>query len=93
MKQRYMTRGAEVTLPFWLRTVLWMLWDSVPTTTRDNLQIFRLTASADSQKIVHTQEQPPYEQELDLPAEDAVTQKVYMIDDGSYVTMLLAEEY
>lgn len=65
----------------------------MPPENRDYLQVFQLTASPGLQKIVHKQEQPPYEQELDFAAEDAVTQKVYIIEDADYVTMLLAEEY
>ena len=60
---------------------------------KDYLQIFRLSRTATGQRIEHEQEQPPYQKVLDVPCEDAVSAKVYIIDDGTHVTMLLADEY
>ena len=48
---------------------------------------------ATGQHIVHEQEQPPYRYELDVPCDDAVNAKVFVIDDLTHSTMLLAEEY
>ena len=45
------------------------------------------------QHIIHEQEQPPYRYELDVPCDDAVNAKVFVIDDLTHSTMLLAEEY
>ena len=45
------------------------------------------------QKIVHTQEQPPYEKEYILLTDEIVTEKVFVIDDETHHTFLLAEEY
>ena len=36
---------------------------------------------------------PPYRYELDVPCDDAVDAKVFVIDDLTHSTMLLAEEY
>ena len=60
---------------------------------RDYLQIFRLSRTVTGQHIEHEQEQLPYRRTLDVPCEDAVGAKVYIIDDGTHVTMLLADEY
>ena len=46
-----------------------------------------------AQKIVHTQEQPPYEKEYILLTDEIVTEKVFVIDDETHHTFLLAEEY
>ena len=43
--------------------------------------------------FVHEQEQPLYRYELDVPCDDAVNAKVFVIDDSTHSTMLLAEEY
>lgn len=56
-------------------------------------QRFRLTKTPTGQHIVRTQEQPPYRYELDVPCTDSVDEKVYVIDDGTHSTMLLASEY
>ena len=45
------------------------------------------------QHIVHTQEQPPYRYELDVHCKCAIDAKVYVIDDKTHSTMLLASEY
>ena len=47
------------------------------------------------QKIVHEQEVPKFRKEYYVPVCEGgvVDNKVYVIDDGDYCTMLLAEEY
>ena len=55
--------------------------------------MFILTKTPTVQHIVHKQEQPPYRYELDVPCDDAVNAKVFVIDDLTHSTMLLAEEY
>ena len=35
----------------------------------------------------------PYQQELDVPCSDAIDAKIFVIDDTTHSTMLLAEEY
>ena len=60
---------------------------------QDYLQVFTLTKTPANQHIIHEQEQPPYRYELDVPCDDAVNAKVFVIDDLTHSTMLLAEEY
>ena len=55
--------------------------------------MFTLTKTPTGQHIVHEQEQPQYRYELDVPCDDAVNAKVFVIDDLTHSTMLLAEEY
>ena len=50
-------------------------------------------AQSDHSASVHTQEQPPYRHELDIPYKYATDAKVYVIDDKTHSTMLLASEY
>ena len=90
---KYLTREVQHTLPQWLVLVLWSLIDRIPDAQRDYLQVFQLTCTASGQHITHEQEQPPYAYELDVPCEDAITAKIYVIDDQTHSTMLLAEEY
>lgn len=92
-ENRFITRGIEAEIPHWLRNLMWFLRDSVEIDSKDHLQVFRLTKVSTGQHIVHIQEQPPYRRELSVPCEDAVTTKVYIIDDETHVTMLLASEY
>ncbi len=92
-EKRYITRGIQAELPGWLVNLLWFLRDGMEVEKKDYLQIFRLSRTATGQRIEHEQEQPPYKKTLDVPCEDAVSAKVYIIDDGTHVTMLLADEY
>ena len=87
-----LTRGVENSLPRWLIHLLWHMV-LTPETEQDFLQIFRLTRTERGQQIIHEQEQPPYKRELTVPCEDAVDAEIYVIDDGTVSTMLLAEEY
>ena len=90
---KYLTRGIQCTLPAWLVILLWYLIDRIPNEQQDYLQVFRLTRTAAGQHIAHSQEQPPYSYEMDVPCGDAVSAKIYVIDDQTHSTMLLAEEY
>ena len=91
-EKRYITRGIQAELPGWLVNLLWFLRDGMQVEKKDYLQIFRLSRMATGQRIEHEQEQPPYKKTLDVPCENAVDAKVYIIDDGTHVTMLLADE-
>ena len=93
MEKRFMTIGVAERIPVWLQNLLWHLRDTMQVKPRDYLQVFALTRSEDAQTIIHTQEQLDYRKVLTVPAADAVTEKIYIIEDPDHVTMLLAEEY
>ena len=91
--QKFLTRGIESEIPAWLVHLMWHMVLTMETEEKDYLQIFTLTKSSTGQHIVHEQEQPPYHYELDVACDDAVNAKVFVIDDLTHSTMLLAEEY
>ena len=93
MKKKYITSGIAVRVPVWLQNLLWHMRDMMQVERRDYLQVFNLSRSDGTQTIIHTQEQPDYRKVLVVPAADAVTEKVYIIEENDHVTMLLAEEY
>ena len=90
---RYATRGVTTTVPLMLQIILWDLIDSMEVAEKDYLQVFRLSAESGKQKITHTQEQPEYSKEYLFPSEDPIKAKIFVIDDETHTTMLLAEEY
>ena len=90
---KYLTRGVQSTIPGWLVILLWHLIEIMSAEQKDYLQVFRLARTGTGQHITHTQEQPPYQYELDVPCADAVNAKIFVIDGGTHSTMLLAEEY
>ena len=84
--QKFLTRGVMAEIPSWLTNLMWHMVLTMEVEEKDYLQVFR-------QHIIHEQEQPPYRYELDVPCDDAVNAKVFVIDDLTHSTMLLAEEY
>lgn len=90
---KYLTRSVQDTIPGWLVILLWHLIEIMRVERKDYLQVFHLSRMDTGQHITHTQEQPPYQYDLDVPCPDAVTAKIFVIDDGTHSTMLLAEEY
>jgi hypothetical protein len=65
----------------------------------DYLQIFQLeeviggTTNTVLQQIVHVQEEPSYRFEITVPIHSPIKEKVYVVDEGNYATMMMAEDY
>ena len=89
----YATRGVTTTVPLMLQIILWNSIDSMEVAEKDYLQVFHLSAENGKQKIIHSQEQPPYERTLEFRTDNPITAKIFVIDDETHTTMLLAEEY
>lgn len=98
-QNRCMTKGISSEIPFYLQNVMWIMIESMEVEEKDYLQIFELSKEVANgkvfQKIIHRQEQSEYEKSVTVLAneEDIVEKKVYVIDDVSHCTMLLAEKY
>ena len=90
---KFLTRGVENEIPPWLIHLMWYMVLTMEVEIKDYLQVFTLTKTPTGQHIVHEQEQPPYRYELDVPCDNAVNAKVFVIDDLTHSTILLAEEY
>ena len=82
--QKFLTRGVENEIPSWLINLMWHMVLTMEVPRKDYLQVFILTKTPTGQ---------PYRYELDVPCDDAVDAKVFVIDDLTHSTMLLAEEY
>ena len=65
----------------------------MPVDKKDYLQIFSLYAIGGRQRIKHTQEVPEYSKEYVISTENPITEKVFVIDDKTHSTMILANEY
>ncbi len=97
--QRYATAGIQLELPIELQLFLWNLIDNLSRTNKlDYLQVFELTAEKDDkgqpiQKIVHKQEQPLYKKTYQIVHTNSCHAKIFVIDDETHSTMLLAQEY
>ena len=88
-----MTRGVAENLNPLLIMVLWELIDSM-TIQQDYLQVFNFSEKDGKQKMEHIQEEPEYRCEYLLKTDVPVfIGKVFVIDDETHSTMLLASEY
>ena len=100
---RYQTKGIKEHLPIDVQVTLWKLIDRAKSEGKelDYLQVFEIEKLEpdDGQRrirINHKQEVPPREATytLEIPEEmELVSAKVFVIDDGTHSTMLLASEY
>ena len=90
--KRYLTCGVDSSIPLEVQLFLWECVDGLPE-PRDHLQIFDLEQVGCMQSITHRSEEPEYRKVYLLPADDPITEKLYIIDDGDHSTMLLASEY
>ena len=91
--QRYVTRGITNTVPLVTQIILWNCIDSMKAERKDYLQVFKLTAENHTQHVTHSQEEPAYERTFTFPTDEPITAKIFVIDDETHSTMLLAEEY
>ena len=90
--KRYLSRGVDDTIPIEFQLFMWACIDQLPE-PRDYLQIFDLEQVGDMQSISHRSEQPEYHKVYLLPSETPITEKIYVIDDSTHSTMILASEY
>ena len=71
---------------------MWELIRAMPV-DKDYLQVFYLSAENGRQKIKHIQEVPECTKEYYLNSDKPVTEKIFVIDDETHSTMILANEY
>lgn len=100
---RYQTKGIKEHLPLEVQVILWKLIDRAKAEGKelDYLQVFEIEELEPDEgqgriSIKHSQEEPPREATytLEIPEEiELVSAKIFVIDDGTHSTMLLASEY
>ena len=97
----YMTCGYQADVPLMTQMILTNLINKTNESQKemDYLQVFRLRKTYSNgkalQEIIHSYEVPPYCQTiyLQIPEEDIITTKIFVIDDNDHHTYLLASEY
>lgn len=98
-KGTYITRGIAEAIPFSLQMLLWCLLEEAKQKRElDYFQVFKLHTKTEGNEcvleITHAQEHPEmYEEKIQMSSDTVINEKVYVIDDGENVTMLLAKEY
>ena len=89
--KRFITAGVDSNVSPLLQLFMWHCIDAMPP-PKDYLQVFELSAENGKVKIKHIQEEPEYNREYLIDAPVFVG-KIFVIDDETHSTMLLAEEY
>ena len=90
--KRFITCGVNAEIEPLLQMLMWNLIDQMPVSKKDYLQVFSLSETDGKLKVIHTQEEPPYEKEYAFKLKP-ITAKIFVIDDGTHSTMLMNFEY
>ncbi len=90
--EHYVTFGVHKNVPLLLQSIIWELIKNMPV-DNDYLQVFHLFEENGRQRIKHSQEVPEYSKEYIFNTGIPITEKIYVIDDTTHSTMLLANEY
>ena len=90
--KHYITCSVANNIPLLLQIIMWELINQMPV-DKDYLQVFSLSCADGRQKIIHTQEVPEYSKEYVFNTDNPITAKIFVIDDKTHSTMLLANEY
>ncbi|MCB2313630.1 DUF960 domain-containing protein [Clostridium tagluense] len=94
---KYVTSGITTSIPEFLILILWYTIETMSIKEKDYLQVFELSEviqdGEKKQKINQHQEEPEFEEEFTIRTKKATTEKIYVIDDESHSTMMLASEY
>ena len=95
-----MTRGIQTELPLELQLILWGMIDKdiSDDLPMDYLQIFKLKFvmrnGEECQEITHLQEEPKRDKKTIVDfGITPISAKIFVIDSGEYVTMMLSSEY
>ena len=95
--EKYITSGVAASIPEFLQLTLYYIIETMAIKEKDYLQVFELNEVIQNgkrkQRILHFQEQPEFKHEFIITTRKTLTEKIYIIDDGSYSTMMLASEY
>lgn len=90
---RFITKGVSENVSFELQMFMWNCIDTMQS-PKDYFQVFKCTENSGKQKITHIQEEPDYKKEYLINSDTPFyVGKIFVIDDESHSTMLLAEEY
>lgn len=91
--KRFITSGIAKNIEPLLQVFMWHCIDEMPL-PKDYLQVFELVIESGKAKVKHSQEEPEYKKEYLLNVDTPFyVGKIFVIDDETHSTMLLAEEY
>lgn len=95
---RFITLGISDQIPVPIQSFMWQTVDGMDADKTDYLQVFDIksfeTKGHIILKVIHSQECPKYRKKYYLAGYDShMHKKIFIIDDQTHSTMLLADEY
>jgi hypothetical protein len=97
---RYITRGVNSEIPMEIQLLIWNSIDERVKSDEktDYLQVFKFRVEDSGVfSIIHTQEQPEYKKEISIMMKEQyssiIGKTIFVIDDMTHSTALLAREY
>ena len=96
VKNTYITAGIKVKVPIPIQEFIFFIYNLTPT-DKDYIQVFRLNEvkgnNTTFQRVEQSQEVPAFKREYLIVTDEAINEKIFIVDDGENVVMMLAEEY
>ena len=96
-KPRYATRQIVSNVSVEIQVFLWRIMGIRRNNQEplDYLQVFHLQRIGDMQMITNKQEQPPMEMAVQLKLKESqpIDTTIWIMDDGSYCTMMFLNDY
>lgn len=100
-REKYITSHANEILPVVLQITMWQCIEKWRVSKRklDYLQVFKLSIDRHDDRLVqvieHSQEQPKQHEIIRIECDgyEPINEKVYVIDDGNYSTMIMSSDY
>ncbi|MBR7088557.1 MAG: hypothetical protein IKI38_04295 [Mogibacterium sp.] len=89
--KNYISRGVGLSIPLELQLFIWRCMENLPE-LHDDVQIFELKQKGKLQRITHRTVEPDYRRNYVLSLEEPITQKIYVVKQKDFSTMLLASE-
>ena len=95
--QRFITKGIESDIPNYLQNIMWYMIETMQVEQKDYLQVFKLERVIVVLKFIKRlsilKNSLNTSMRYNFKAENPVNAKIFVIDDKTHSTMLLAEEY
>ncbi|MFT8425915.1 MAG: DUF960 family protein [Liquorilactobacillus sp.] len=94
-KKKYITRGIKEKVSMFQQLICWNLIKHKRESNikLDYLQIFEFSQDNNCSKVIHRQEQPLFIDEYSFKKGVVKQLRIWVIDDGGQIVMLLPEEY
>ncbi len=98
-ESRYLTRGINSEVPLSMQMLLWDIIDRVVASDIDTdyLSVFKFKEDNNNVIVIYSQEEPSYIQEHPFKMQEnyrvLIGKTIFVIDDVTHSTMLLASEY